>query len=102
MSSELLQPASNAVRAETIIWMEKYREFKPGAAVTPIHLDELQESLFHRIKDQFPDRVGRKFIRTEIVAAILDEYGVDAFGVQNIVTKKEISDKAIKKYSRKK
>lgn len=102
MSSEVLQPASNAVRAETIIWMEKYLENNPDGVVTPIHLDALQEKLFNSIKEQFPERVGRKFIRTQIVDAILKEYGVDAFGVQNTVKKHEISDKAIKKYSRKK
>jgi len=97
----LLQSASNAVRAATVEWADKFLD--GIGEVTPAHLDALQEKLFHSIKAQFPERVGRKFIRTQIVDVLLKEHGLGVFGVgSKAPAKKEISDKAIKKYSRKK
>lgn len=102
MSGELLQRASNAVRAETMVWLENFVEVNNGSLITPRHLDEIQEKMFNKIKEQFSERVGRKFIRTQIVDVILKEYGVWIFGVGTAAPKTEKYAAAIKKYSAKK
>lgn len=101
----LLQSASNAVRAATVEWADKFLE--QIGEVTPAHLDALQEKLFHSIKEQFPERVGRKFIRTQIVDVLIKEHGLDIFGVAPLKPKtprpmpKPITDATIKKYTKK-
>lgn len=66
--------------------------------ITPAHLDTLENEL---IKSLNNPKITRNHIRTEIVGCILDNHGVRAFGVEPTVEKKEISEKAIKKYSKK-
>lgn len=103
MSREILLPAANAIHAETMEYMEKFVERDNTAIITPIHLDALEDCLHKQIKNQFPEKVSRNFVRQEIVAMILKHYGVEMFGVKSIASNtKEISDKAIKKYAKKK
>ena len=103
MSREILLPAANAIHAETMEYMEKFVERDNTAIITPIHLDALEDRLHKQIKNQFPEKVSRNFVRQEIVAMILKHYGVEMFGVKSIASNtKEISDKVIKKYAKKK
>lgn len=102
MSREILLPAANAIHAETMDYMEKFVENNNTDIITPIHLDALENTLHTKIKNQFPEKVSRNFIRQEIVATILKNFGIEIFGVASIAQKKEISEKAIKKYAKKK
>ena len=108
MSREILLPAANAVHAETMEYMEKFVERDNTAIITPTHLDALEDRLHKQIKDQFPEKVSRNFVRQEIVAMILKYYGIEIFGVAPLKPKterkmpKEITDKTIKKYAKKK
>ncbi|AGJ71665.1 hypothetical protein Lw1_gp260 [Escherichia phage Lw1] len=103
MSREILLPAANAIHAETMEYMENFVERDNTAIITPIHLDALEDSLHKQIKNQFPEKVSRNFVRQEIVAMILKHYGVEMFGVKPIAkTQNEISEKTIKKYAKKK
>lgn len=102
MSREILLPAANAIHAETMEYMEKFVENDNGI-ITPVHLDALESKLHQKIKDQFPEKVSRNFVRQEIVAMILKHYGIEMFGVSSISPKRgEISEKTIKKYAKKK
>lgn len=102
MSREVLQQATNAIKSVTIDWLETFEKNFQSNIVLPQHLDILQESLYQRIKNQFSETVGRKYIRTQIVSVILDEKGVGFFGVEpSSIKKNQITDKAIKKYSKK-
>lgn len=107
MSREILLPAANAVHAETMEYMEKFVERDKTAIITPTHLDALESRLHKQIKDQFPEKVSRNFIRQEIVAMMLKHYGVEIFGVEPLKPKKprqmptQITDEAIKKYQKK-
>ncbi|AAX78798.1 hypothetical protein AVU18_gp179 [Citrobacter phage IME-CF2] len=103
MSREILLPAANAIHAETMEYMEKFVENDNTDIITPIHLDALENKLHKKIKDQFPEKVSRNFVRQEIVAMILKHYGIEMFGVKPIASKSnEISEKTIKKYAKKK
>lgn len=107
MSREILLPAANAVHAETMEYMEKFVERDNTAIITPLHIDALEDRLYKQIKEQFPEKVSRKFIREEIVAMMLKHYGVEIFGVEPLKPKKarqmpkQITDEAIKKYQKK-
>lgn len=107
MSREILLPAANAVHAETMEYMETFVERDNTAIITPLHIDALEERLHKQIKEQFPEKVSRKFIREEIVAMMLKHYGVEIFGVEPLKPKKarqmpkQITDEAIKKYQKK-
>lgn len=101
MSREILLPAANAIHAETMDYMEKFVE--SNTIITTTHLDALESRLHQKIKNQFPEKVSRNFVRQEIVAMILKHYGVEMFGVKPIAkTQNEISEKTIKKYAKKK
>lgn len=103
MSRNISQKAVNFVREKTLEWMENFLNNASNSIVEPVHLDMLEERLFKQAKERLPaENIWRNFVRTEIVAAILGEYGVHAFGVKPVVERKVISDAAIKKYAKKK
>lgn len=102
MSRESLQPAVNIIRGDAVEWMENFRENESDRIVLPVHLDSLEHRIYTKLNDrnQFPFSVGRNLIRTEIVSAILSEFGTQVFGVEPTVPKREISDKTIAKYAK--
>lgn len=104
MSSDVLKPVINAIKSRSVEWLESFHEHDNSKIVTPEVLDVLENELHSRIKKDFPpeQKVSHKFVRTHIVATILSEKGVGAFGVTPIYEKKDISEKAIKKYAKKK
>lgn len=86
----------NIVRPRSQEWADDLVE--RGIIITPSQLDVLENELIKTIDNP---KITRNHIRTEIVGCILDNHGVLAFGVKPTVEKKEISEKAIKKYSKK-
>lgn len=66
--------------------------------VTPEILDLWVQQIHPQMKEQGA-RIGRDTTRELLVQYILSEFDTDAFGVSN-GPKKEISDKAIRKYKK--
>lgn len=86
----------NVVRPRAQEWADDLVERE--LIITPSRLDMLESELIKTIGNP---KITRNHIRTEIVCCILDNHGTRAFGVEPTVQKKEISEKAIKKYSKK-
>lgn len=67
--------------------------------VTDKDLDELVV-LAQAFLNENGVNIGKRRVRELMVEYILDEFGVIAFGTKPVVEKKEITDKAIKKYQK--
>ncbi|UQJ94941.1 hypothetical protein IANJMKHF_00035 [Klebsiella phage CPRSA] len=61
--------------------------------IHPETLDSWEAKLFKSINEQFPEKVKRWFIRQEIVATILNERGVEAFGVTLYINETRLQTK---------
>ena len=95
MNKEYIRKVANVIHATTIDFLEGFDHI-----IHPETLDSWEAKLFKSINEQFPEKVKRWFIRQEIVATILNERGVEAFGVTPLYKRNQITDETIKKYKK--
>ncbi|QDH49252.1 hypothetical protein PHYNN_50 [Pantoea phage Phynn] len=96
--------AVNYIRTQALEWVENFRNNESTCTdiVTPAHLDSLESRLLKEANARFGENMWPNTVREHIVAAMSGEYGLELFGIEPTVKLRVISDKAIKKYTRKK
>lgn len=88
-----------SLEIRNIIKPATYEAVESLDIVTKEKLDELEEQ-FYVFMQAHGFNIGRRGIREIMVETISDNFGLEKMGTKPLSVKKEISDKAIRKYKK--